>query len=58
MNSTNPPTTIEHDEGLLRNVLFNNTLSKDVALASVSMGHFSLCTICRKSLSYRRKLWL
>lgn len=35
--STNPPTSIELEKELLRDVLFNHTSAKDVALASVSM---------------------
>lgn len=46
--STNPPTAIELEKELLRDVLFNHTPAKDVALASVSLRPIPFAPLLEK----------
>eukprot|EP01018_Ginkgo_biloba_P036116 Gb_38271 [translate_table: standard] len=46
--NANPPTAIEFDKTLLRDVLFNQSPAKDVALASVSMRPIPFAPVLEK----------
>lgn len=54
----NPPTAIVIDKTLLRDSWFNQSSTKDVALASVSMRPSPICTSCREALSFKQQLRL